>query len=69
MSRASQRQDEREFQKSCELLRNALNEKNRAEFDAMDEDMKRILIEEAFKDGIITYDAPYARAVGRPLPR
>lgn len=61
MSRAH---DEREFKRSCELLRNALNERNRAEFDAMDIELKRAVIDEAFKDGILYFEAPYFKAIG-----
>lgn len=56
MSRATKDQDEREFRRSCELLRGAMEkEENRAAFDAMDDDLKRAVVEEAFKDGILTY--------------
>lgn len=64
----SRAHDEREEQRSFALLRNALNEANRAAFDAMPIEEKRWLVDEAFKDGMLVYDAPYARAIGRPLP-
>ena len=56
MRRESRETNEREFRRSCELLRGAMDkEENRAAFDAMDDDLKRAVVEEAFKDGILKY--------------
>lgn len=47
--------DEQEWDKSIKVLREALNEDNRKQFDEMDRDTKKALVSKAILEGVITF--------------